>query len=296
MLWGAAFSAQKEASVLNAFVIGSARGILAAIFLLLMIPLLDKFLKNERGFLGKTRRGFFDFNKTEIFGGIACGVVLSAANAFQQFGINDGTDAGKAAFITALYVVIVPILALLFGKRSAINVWISIAIAVVGFYLLCIKDGFSAELSDMLVLICAFIFAAHIIVIDKFAPSCDGVRLSCIQFFVTFIINTALALLLKVDIDFQAIGEVFPSLIYLGICSSGIAYTLQIVGQSHVPPATASIVLSLESVFGVIFAAVIHGERMSLREYIGCAIVFAAVMLSQIDFKKKANKISKKDN
>lgn len=296
MIWGAAFSAQKSAGVLNAFVIGSARGIFAAVFLLLVIPLLDKLLKNERGFFGKTKRGFFDFNKTEIFGGIACGVVLSAANAFQQFGISDGTDAGKAAFITALYVVIVPVLALFLGKRSEINVWISIAIAVVGFYLLCIKDGFSVEPSDMLVLVCAFIFAAHIIVIDRFAPHCDGVRMSCIQFFVTFIINTALALILRVDFDFAVTLEVFPSLLYLGICSSGIAYTLQIVGQSHVPPAMASIVLSLESVFGVVFAAILHGERMSVREYIGCIIVFAAVILSQLSFKKKASKTPEKDN
>lgn len=286
MLWGAAFSAQKAAGVLNAFIIGGIRGIVAALFLLLVIPLLDKLLGNKRGFFGNAKLKFLDFNRKELVGGVICGIILSSANAFQQFGINDGTDAGKAAFITALYVVIVPILALVLGKRSSLNVWISIAIAVIGFYLLCIKDGFSVELSDMLVLVCAFIFAAHIIAIDKFVEGCDGVRMSCIQFFVTFVINTAIALILRVDIDFALIGDVLPSLLYLGICSSGIAYTLQIVGQQNVTPAMASIVLSLESVFGVVFAAIIHGERMSVREYIGCAIVFIAVILSQIDFHK----------
>ena len=292
MLWGFAFSAQKGAAELSAFTIGSVRNIFATVFLLAVIPLLDKFTKNGRRLI--SREKILDFNKNELIGGLICGTILTVASAFQQFGIGDGTDPGKAAFITALYVLIVPILSLCFGKRSPANVWISVGIAVIGFYLLCIKQDFSVVASDMLILLCAVIFAGHIIAIDAFSPRCDGVRMSCIQFFTAFILNTALALITEAPIDLAAIGSVLPSLIYLGICSSGIAYTLQIVGQGieGTNPAVASVILSLESVFGVIGGAIVYGEVMSEREYAGCVIVFAAVILSQIDLKtlKKARK------
>ena len=285
MLWGFAFSAQKDAATLSAFTIGATRNIFATIFLLAVIPFLDKFTKNGRKLI--SREKILDFNKTELIGGAVCGVILTVASAFQQFGISDGTDAGKAAFITALYVLIVPILSLCFGKRSPLSVWASVGIAVVGFYLLCIKSDFTIVASDLLILLCAFIFAGHIVAIDAFSPRCDGVRMSCIQFFVAFILNTVITLVMDSPIDFAAIGAALPSLLYLGICSSGIAYTLQIVGQGmdNVNPAVASVILSLESVFGVIGGAIVYGEVMSGREYAGCAIVFAAVILSQIDFK-----------
>lgn len=285
MLWGFAFSAQKDAAELSAFTIGSVRNIFATLFLLAAIPFLDKFRKNGRKLISS--RKILDFNKTEIIGGTICGVILTVASAFQQFGIGDGTDAGKAAFITALYVLIVPIFAIFFGKRSPINVWASVGIAIVGFYLLCIKSDFSIVASDLLILLCAIIFAGHIIAIDAFSPKCDGVRMACVQFFVAFILNSILVFILEPPIDFATIGAVLPALIYLGICSSGIAYTLQIVGQGmeNVNPAVASVILSLESVFGVIGGAIFYGEVMTGREYAGCAIVFIAVILSQIDFK-----------
>ena len=166
------------------------------------------------------------------------------------------------------------------------------AIAVVGFYLLCIKDDFTLGFSDALVLICALIFATHIIAIDRFSPHCDGVRMSCIQFLTAFIMNSVLALIFESPVNFALICEKLPSLLYLGICSSGIAYTLQIVGQRHVNPAVASIILSLESVFGVIGGALFHGEIMSEKEYFGCVIVFAAVILAQISFPSKSSKNS----
>jgi drug/metabolite transporter (DMT)-like permease len=285
MLWGFAFSAQKDAATLSAFTIGAVRNIFATVFLLAVIPFLDKFTKNGRRLVSREKP--LDFNKYELIGGAVCGVILTVASAFQQFGIGDGTDPGKAAFITALYVLIVPILSLCFGKKSPLNVWISVGIAVVGFYLLCIKADFSVVASDMLILMCAFIFAGHIIAIDTFSPKCDGVRLSCVQFFVAFILNAIITLVMDSPIDFSAIGASLPSLLYLGICSSGIAYTLQIVGQGmdNVNPAVASIILSLESVFGVIGGAIVYHEVMSTREYVGCAIVFLAVILSQISFK-----------
>ncbi len=281
MLWGFAFTAQKAAEELSAFTVGASRNILATIFLLLVIPMLDRLTGNGRRLLSKKRP--LDFNKWELLGGAICGVILTVASAFQQIGLSDGTDAGKGAFITALYVLIVPIMYQLIGKRSPLTVWISVGIAVVGFYFLCIKDDFTILPSDALVLICAVIFALHIIAIDHFSPKCDGVRMSCIQFFTAFILNTVLALIFESPIDFNTMVGCLPSLLYLGLCSSGIAYTLQIVGQRNANPAVASIILSLESVFGVVGGAIILGEVMSAREYIGCAIVFLAVLLSQVD-------------
>lgn len=285
MLWGFAFSAQKTAAELSAFTIGSVRNVFATLFLLCVIPILDRITKNGRCLFARNRG--LDFTKYELWGGVVCGVILTVASAFQQFGLGEGTDAGKAAFITALYVVIVPLVNLCFGHKSSFNVWISVVIAVVGFYLLCIKDDFTMQASDSLVLLCAFIFAFHIIAIGRFSPRSDGVRLSCVQFFVAFVLNSILMLIFDSPLDFSLVKTAIPSLIYLGICSSGIAYTLQVVGQgmAGVNPAVASIILSLESVFGIIGAAILHGEQMSFREYIGCAIVFIAVILAQLDVK-----------
>ncbi len=294
MLWGFAFSAQKEAAAVPAFVVGAVRNIFATVFLLLVIPVLDRLSGNGRRLI--SRKKPLDFTRSEIVGGIITGTILTVASAFQQTGLGDGTDAGKAAFITALYVVIVPLIYMIFGKRSPLNVWISVGIAVVGFYLLCIKDNFTVSFSDALVLICALIFALHIIAIDRYSPRCDGVRMSCVQFFFAFILNLILALIFDMPADLSLIGEALPSLLYLGICSSGIAYTLQIVGQKNVNPAVASVILSLESVFGVIGGALFHGEIMSAREYIGSAIVFIAVILSQLDFRKKSREIKKNVN
>ncbi len=282
-IWGFAFSAQKIAGTLGAFTIGTVRNLFAAIFLLPVIAAIDKLSKSERVLISKKNRRLIDFNKFELTGGVLCGIVLTVASALQQFGINDGTDAGKASFITALYVVIVPIIGIFMGKRSPINVWVSVGIAVVGFYLLCIKGDFSMEASDISVLLCALVFAGHIIVIDRYAPSCDGVRMSCIQFASAMLLNLILTFIFESPISF---GEIFGNLlplIYLGIGSSGIAYTLQIAAQKHVHPAAGAVILSLESVFGVIGSAILLKEVMTAREYIGCAIVFAAVILSQVD-------------
>ena len=290
-LWGFAFSAQKAASELPAFTVGSIRSVIAAVFLIPVIAILDKLTCTGRKII--SHKGI-DFSRYEIIGGIVCGIILTTASAFQQTGIGDGTDAGKAAFITALYVVIVPIMSLAMRKRSPLNAWIGVLLAVVGFYFLCIKENFTLVPSDALVLICAVIFAMHIIAIDGFSPKCDGVRMSCVQFITAFVLNTLLALIFEGGIPSSVIWTAMPSLIYLGVCSSGIAYTLQIVGQRNANPAVASIILSLESVFGVIGGAIFMHEIMTDREYLGCAIVFIAVIVSQINFvdlfKSKNNK------
>lgn len=295
VIWGFAFISQKQAAVIPALTVGAARSFFASAFIFLMIPLMDILTKNGRGFSGG--KGLFDFNKSELLGGLIAGVIMTVATAFQQYGLSE-TDAGKAAFITALYVVFVPILSTILGKKPSLLSIISIPIAVVGFYFLCMKPGDTLNISDMLVLVCAIVFALHIITIDRFSPSCDGVRLSFIQFLVAFILNTVLAFIIDGGVDISGCISVLPSILFLGVCSSGIAYTLQILGQQEIDPTVASMILSLESVFGVIGAALFLGERMTLREYIGCAIVFIAVLLAQInpaDIKKKLCSERKED-
>lgn len=294
MLWGFAFAAQKAASDLPAFTLGALRSIIAVLFLIAVIPLLDKFTKNGRRILTDRKRP--DIKRAEIIGGIVAGIILATASAFQQTGLGEGTDAGKAAFITALYVVIVPVISLFFGKRPPVNVYISVVIAVIGFYFLCIKPGTTLIFSDLLVLICALIFALHIIAIDRLSPGCDGVRMSLVQFATAFVVNAVLALIFELPINTSLILDRLPAILYLAIGSSGIAYTLQIVGQKDCDPTVASILLSLESVFGVIGGALFLGETMTKREYLGCVIVFLAVVLSQLDFKAIFAKMSKDVN
>ena len=284
MIWGFAFAAQDAASDVGAFTLGFSRSIIAGIFLIGMVIVLDKITKSERVLFSK--KGI-DLNRDELIGGAICGAILAVASAFQQIGINVGTDGGKAAFITALYVVLVPIYALARKKKAPVNVWVSIGIATVGFYLLCIKENLTIAPSDLLVVIAAMIFPIHILTIDHFSPRCDGVRMSMVQFFVAALINLIIALIAESPLDFPLVFDNILPILFLGIGSSGIAYTLQIIGQKGVNPAVASIILSLESVFGVIGTALFLGQTLSPREYIGCAVVLAAVVLSQISFGKR---------
>ena len=286
VIWGFAFAAQKAAASIPPFTISAIRSFLAVLFLIPSVMLFDKLSGNGRRFI--SRRGI-DLKKSELIGGSVCGVILFIAINLQQFGIGDGTDAGKASFITALYIVIVPIYYLILGKKSPLNVWISIGIAVVGFYLICIKSDFSISPSDLLVFLSAFIFAMQIVVIDKALSfeGTDGVRLSCVQFFVTAVIALICSLVFENKQDISLIFNHIPELLYIGILSSGVAYTLQILGQKNTPPAVASMVLSMESVFGAIAGSLVHSEIMLAKEYIGCAVIFLAVILSQLEFKKK---------
>lgn len=282
MVWGFAFAAQDKASDMGAFTLGFARSIIAAVFLTGTVMIFDKATKSDRRLL--SRRGI-DVNRYELIGGVILGTILVIASAFQQLGINAGTDGGKAAFITALYVVLVPIYALALKKKAALNVWVSIGIAVIGFYLLCIKDDLSIAPSDLLVIVASLIFPIHILTIDHFSPKCDGIRMSMVQFLTAAILNLAIALIAEGVGEFSAITPNLGAILYLGIGSSGIAYTLQILGQKNVNPAAASIILSLESVFGVIGTALFLGQMLTPREYLGCAVVLVAVILSQIDIK-----------
>lgn len=293
-IWGFGFSAQKNLTEVSTLTVIWSRNIIASAFLFLLLPLLDRARGSGRRLFKK--KFIPDFNRRELIGGVCCGVVLAAASAFQQYGIADGTDAGKSAFITALYVVIVPIIGLFLRRIPSVNVIVGIPLAIVGFYLLCINGALTVAPSDLLVLVCAVIFALHIIVIDAFGEGTDGVRMSCVQFFVAFALTLVISLIAEGSPDMKSIFVSAPailSVVYLGVMSSGVAYTLQIVGQKGFDPSLASIILSLESVFGVIGGAMLHGEVMTTKEYFGCAIVFLAVVISQLDFQVILKKLKK---
>lgn len=278
VIWGFAFVAQKAAVIIPPFTLTALRSFIGGIFLIFVIMLFDRMRGDGRRLFSKKGLGI---TRVEWIGGVLCGIALSSATIFQQFGIR-GTDAGKTAFITALYVVIVPIFGIFLGRRSPLHVWISVGIAVVGFYFLCISESFTLAPSDLLVLICALLFALHITVIDRFVDRCDGVRMSCIQFFTVGVIGAVLALIFDRGVSASAVFQNTLPILFLGIGSSGIAYTLQILGQKGAHPAVASVLFSMESVFGVVGGALVLGEKLSGREMLGCAIVFAAVVLSQL--------------
>lgn len=217
---------------------------------------------------------------TLIAGGILCGLALCSASTFQQLGLQY-TTVGKAGFITALYIVLVPFFGLFLGRKIRPVIWLGAALAAAGLYLLCMKESLSINKGDLMLLVCAVIFAGHILIIDYFSPRADGVALSCIQFYFSGVISLVLALLLEQP-SFNALIQAGVPVLYAGVLSCGVAYTLQIIGQKGLDPTVASLILSLESVVSVLAGWLILGQRLSRRELLGCGIVFAAVILVQL--------------
>ncbi len=216
-------------------------------------------------------------------------LVLFAASSFQQYGISL-TSAGKAGFITALYVVIVPIIWIIIGKKSNIRKWICAFIAVIGFYFLCIKDGFRLSIGDLYVLICAVFYSVHIIVIDHFnSKGAEPVKMSCVQFFTA----GSIMMICMFVFETPALSSIFAAkytILYAGIMSCGVAYTLQMIGQKYTEPNAATLIMSLESVFAALAGWLILNEYISVKEFAGCVLVFTAVVFSQLDINSK-NKI-----
>ena len=213
-------------------------------------------------------------------GGALCGVVLFFASTLQQIGLIY-TSAGKAGFITALYIVIVPALGLLFGRRASFTVWAGASVAVIGLYLLSVKEDFTVGAGDLLILLCAFCFSVHIMLISHFSPRCDGVKMSCIQFFVAGALGIAPMLTLEQPTVSGMLAGWLP-ILYAGVMSCGVAYTLQIVAQRDVKETVASLLMSLESVFAALTGWLVLHERLSFAETVGCVLIFAAVLLAQI--------------
>ena len=280
-IWGTAFVAQDLcADSIGAFAFNATRYFIAVLALLVVILISDKLKKNKPTLTAQEKKAA---NKQLWLGGLCCGAALAIASNFQQAGLVAGTDAGKAGFITALYVVLVPVFGLFFKRKVSLPTWIAVVLSVVALYLLCIKGDFSLAPGDLLVLVCAVCFAVHILVIDHFTAYCDGVKLSCLQFLFAGIISTICMFIFEY-VDFAAILSCALPLLYVGIFSCGVGYTLQILAQKDSNPTVVTILLSLESVFAVIAGAIILKQQMTVREYIGCAIMFAAVILAQVQF------------
>lgn len=271
-IWGSAFVAQSVGmDYLGPFTFNSIRSLMGGLVLIPVIFLMRK---------GKKPAHTRQEKKTLVIGGSCCGVALAVGSSLQQIGLVY-TSAGKAGFITALYILLVPLLGIPLGKRAGLRVWINAALAMAGMYFLCITDGFSISKGDFFVLLCAGAFSVHILVIDYFAPKVDGVSLSCIQFFVCGIL-CAVPAMVSEQPQLRWILAAWMPLVYAGVLSCGVAYTLQVIAQKNTDPAVASLILSLESVFSVITGWIVLGERLSGRELFGCGLVFAAVILSQI--------------
>ncbi len=219
-------------------------------------------------------------HKTLILGGTCCGVCLTVATCLQQVAISY-TTVGKAGFITAMYIVLVPILGLFIKKKVRIISWISVGLAVLGLYLLCMSGSLSINLADILLLLCAFFFAVYILIVDYFSPKADCVKMSCIQFLTCGIISAILTLFFESPTMSSLLAAWLP-ILYAGALSSAVGYTLQIVAQKNTDPVVASLIMSLESVFSLIGGWLLLHERMSGRELTGCLIMFAAIIITQL--------------
>ena len=284
-IWGVAFVAQSVGGeAVGCFTFNGVRSLIGAFVLIPVIYFLDNQKKKELGeekFL--EQKGD---SKMLLLGGVCCGVMLCIASNFQQFGISF-TTVGKAGFITAMYILIVPILGLFMKKKVGVKVWLGVVLATIGLYMLCMtSESFSLSKGDFLVLICAGFFSLHILIIDYFSPKVDGVRMSCIQFFVCGIISVIIAFIFESP-SLSAILSGWLPILYAGVLSCGVAYTLQIVGQKNMDPTVASLILSLESVFSVLAGWLILNQTMTLREFSGCGLMFLAIILAQLPDRMK---------
>ena len=277
LIWGIAFVAQSVGmEYVGPYTFTSVRFIIGGIVLLPVIVMTEK--KNNGDVSALFRQ------KALWLGGGLCGLALCVASCLQQIGIGY-TTVGKAGFITAMYIVIVPILGIFLKKKTGLLVWISVALAAAGLYFLCMTESLSMGSGDLYVLACALVFSVHILLIDHFSPQINGVALSSVQFFVSGILAGCMALIWEQP-DPNAILCAWAPILYAGILSSGVGYTLQIIGQNGVDPTVASLILSLESVFSVLAGWVLLGQTLSMRELMGCGLMAVAIVLAQLPSKK----------
>ena len=281
IIWGVAFVAQDVGmDYWSPFTFNGIRSLIGAAVLLPFILMRDK----KRGAQACRWN-----NPTLIKGGVLCGLALCIATSFQQFGILFSNEsAGKAGFITAFYIVLVPVFGIFIKKKCPVNAWIAALIAVVGLYVLCIpaNAGFSIEFADMLVFVCALVFTVQILIIDHYSPKVDGVKMAFIQFLTMGIISCAAAIV-SGGWGFTLQPAAWIAVLYAGVLSSGVAYTLQIVAQKNLNPTVASLIMSLEACVSVIAAWLILGDAMNARQIAGCVIMFTAIILAQIPTPKR---------
>lgn len=276
IIWGAAFSAQSVcAQYLGPLTITALRSLIAFL-VLFAVCLLRR--KSDRG----TRRDI-------IIGSIVCGTALFAASNMQQLALNMGASAGKAGFITALYIVLVPIGQVFFKQKITPRHWLAVAVAVAGMYFLCITGGFSISPSDLYLLLCAFLFAVQILAVDRFSARVDGLVLSCGMFLVVAVLSSLFALPME-TITLGNIAACIWPLLYIAVFSSCLGYTFQILAQKGGNPAVVSLLMSLESLFAAVSGALLLGERMSTHELIGCALMIAAIVVAELPAKRNTAK------
>ena len=288
MIWGSSFVAQSTSTEhIGAFTFNAARSFVGFLALLVVVQIFRMVRKEPE--IQQTPEEKKAGRKGLVLGGICCGIALALACNLQQLGMVAGASAGKTSFITTLYVVLVPICGLFLKKRVSPTVWISVLLAVAGLYCLCIKDSFSIAPSDLLVMLCAFGYTLHILVIDYFTQKVDGVKMSCIQFLSCAVLSAILMLIFEHP-TWADITPCIGSILYVGVFSSGVAYTLQILAQKDSNPTIVALLLSLESVFGAVSGAIFLHETMTGKELVGCVLMLIAVVLAQIEFpsKKKA--------
>lgn len=287
LIWGVAFVAQSVAmDYIGPYTFNAVRSLLGGIVLVPCVFLFGqkkKTVKDEDPSKGTA----VDRPGDMITGGLLCGIMLFLSTTLQQVGIQYTTVA-KAGFITALYIILVPILGIFLKKRVSVQIWISVVIAIIGLYLLCMKGSFYLGQGDFLVLLCSLCFALHILVIDHFTDKVNGVKLSCIQFFVSGLLSSILMFLFEAP-AISAIFSAWLPIVYGGVFSSGIAYTLQIIGQKGTDPTIASLILSLESVVSVLAGWIILGQSLTPREILGCLLMFGAIILAQVAPVQKAS-------
>ena len=296
MIWGTAFVAQRVGmDSIEPITFNASRMALAAVMVGALAFVLRKKQKKEALRPASSKQTLpeggehIDRNAGEstvswrsaLTGGICCGLFLTAGSVFQQMGVVY-TSAGKAGFITAMYMLFVPILNyILFKKKNSWLVWLAVLVGVGGMYLLCVKEDFTLTRGDFLVCICALMFSGHILCCDHFVRVAKPIELAAVQFATAAVVSAVTALLLETP-GWDGIASAAVPIIYCGVVSGGIGYTLQIVAQKYTDPAIASLLMSLESVFAVIAGAVLLGEQMSSRELLGCVIMFAAIILVQV--------------
>jgi len=279
MIWGAAFVAQTVGmEYVEPFTFQACRSFLGSFVLLPVIAVLDQRGNPKKPKTKADRRQL-------LISGIICGILLFAACSLQQLGLLY-TTAGKSGFITNLYIILVPLIGVLLGKKVNPLIWVSVVLAAIGLFLLCGTQTMAIGKGELLTLGCSVAFAFHILYIDKVSDQVDGVRLSSLQFFVCGVISTVIMALFESP-NPQSIAQCWLPICYAGILSSGVAYTFQIVGQAHTDPTTASLLMSLESVFSAVFGWILLNQTMRLREAVGCLVVFCGVLLAQLPMSRR---------
>ena len=280
-VWGISFVSQcASMEYIGPFTFSAIRCAMGTLVLIPVILIAKKIALTHQGKSATLAQFERVFGRSTVIGGILSGILLFIATNLQTIALKTAS-AGKGGFITAMYIIMVPILGIFLHKKIGFNVWISVGIATVGLYLLCIKDGFTLQSEDLLLLACALFFAIQILVVDKYVPDANGIAMAAIEFGVCSLMSAVVMFFFESP-TWELINECMGALLYAGVGSCGVAYTLQILGQRDVDPTMASLIMSLESVVSVISGAVILHQIMTGREIFGCALMFVAIILAQM--------------